>query len=470
MMRVYKIILAMVLCFICANCNCFAQGLYQENRKQGIQLYNNQKYDDAITRFNLAKKAPDKPAQNDIDEWIRKCNQAKQRIADERARQEAVERQRIAEQRERERQEQARQEQQKRERERDENNARKGYMEISRIQFANGPGDGTLTNDYGTNIYASEVKYLYAKAYISSLSTSERTITLHIKIFKPDGTMMKGSSSPSGYTNSFSKTIKSNSTYLLLNGWGNKNGGSYVAGQYRYEIWFQGNKLYSTNFTLHKKANEATYLKVDNKTSVSTTFDWGGDSETFYVSTDADEWTTWGVPSWCSIENKTSTSFKIRCQANNSSSTKSGNMKVKAGDKEVRIDLKQEGKPGPSASIESISQTHNVLNGFTKGMKISVKFSVSNNKGRRVTATALFYYANNTTPLNTPFGGQVSVSNSDTSPYEETTHTMSLFLPYPSLNMGPGWSGTLSFDIIIKDSSGDVLARRENNTFTYSQW
>lgn len=137
-MKSCKIIL-FILCIICTQYKGFAQGLYQENRKHGIQLYNNQKYDDAITRFKLAKDAPDKPAQNDIDEWIKKCNQTKQRIADERARQEAAERQR---------------------QERENANARKAYMDITSMTFGNVKKDLTIINSYGSTLYASDLRYL----------------------------------------------------------------------------------------------------------------------------------------------------------------------------------------------------------------------------------------------------------------------------------------------------------------------
>ena len=61
------------------------------------------------------------------------------------------------------------------------------------------------------------------------------------------------------------------------------------------------------------------------------------------------------------------------------------------------------------------------------------------------------------------------VSKSDTAPYENTTFTMNLFIPYSNLNMAPGWSGYLSFDIVVKDSSGNQLVRKNNQSFSYVQ-
>ena len=213
-----------------------------------------------------------------------------------------------------------------------------------------------------------------------------------------------------------------------------------------------------------------SYLKVDGTTSDKiTNFSESGGREYYSVSTSASSYETWGVPSWCSIENKTSTGFTLVCNRNMSTTSRSDYMKVKAAGQEIRIDIKQEASSGPSATITSIEQEHNVYNGYAKGMRIKLKFDVSGMLNRTVKATAWFYYGDNTTKLNNGYGGQVKVSGSDTAPYEETSFTMTLFLPYAELRMIGSGSITLSFDVVITDSSGKTLARKNNNTFTYSQ-
>lgn len=222
-----------------------------------------------------------------------------------------------------------------------------------------------------------------------------------------------------------------------------------------------------TSFTF---TPEQTYLKVNGGTSdLITRFTAPGGRETYTVNTNANDFETWGVPSWCSIENKTSSGFTLVCRRNTSTSSLDDYMKVKAAGKEIRIDIKQEASSGPSATITSVEQTHNCIQGSSKGMKIKLKFDVSGMKNRTVKATAWFYYDDNTTQLKNKTGGQVSVSDSDTAPYENTTFTMTLFLPYQSLNMAPGFDGPLSFDVVISDSSNKTLTREDNNKFTYSQ-
>lgn len=214
-----------------------------------------------------------------------------------------------------------------------------------------------------------------------------------------------------------------------------------------------------------------SYLKVDGTTTdKSKYFGESGGREYYSVSTSASTYETWSVPSWCRIEDKTSSGFTLVCERNTNRSSRNDFMKVKAAGKEIRIDIEQAASSGPTASITSIEQVHNVMNGFVKGMNIKLKFDVSGMQGRTVRATAWFYYADNSTKLNNAYGNQVSVSRSDTAPYENTTFTMTLFMPYQGLNMAYGWSGSLTFDIAIYDSSGNKLARQDNNSFTFSNF
>lgn len=232
-----------------------------------------------------------------------------------------------------------------------------------------------------------------------------------------------------------------------------------------------GHELTRKSGTTFTCVPNISYLKVDGSTTdKSKYFGESGGREYYSVNTSASSYETWGVPSWCRIENKTSSGFSLVCERNNSRSSRNDYMKVKAAGKEIRIDIEQAASSGPTASITSIEQVHNIMNGFVKGMNIKLKFDVSGMQGRTVRATAWFYYADNSTKLNNAYGNQVSVSRSDIAPYENTTFTMTLFMPYQGLNMAYGWSGSLTFDIAIYDSSGNKLARQDNNSFTFSNF
>jgi len=216
---------------------------------------------------------------------------------------------------------------------------------------------------------------------------------------------------------------------------------------------------------------DIAYLKIDGSSSdITKHFGESGGRKHYSVSTGTGLYDIWGVPSWCSIENKTSSGFTLVCERNNDRTSRSDWLKVKSAGKEIRIDIKQSAKSGPTASITKIGQVHNVFSGYVKGMNINLKFNVTGMQGRTVKATAWFYYGDNTTRLNNIYGGHVNVSKSDVAPYENTIFTMTLFVPYQFFNMRRGWSGKLTFDIVISDAYGNSLVRENNRSFTYSQY
>lgn len=434
---------------------------YNETRNRGISYYNKGQYENAIKAFTAAKSCPDKPDNNDLDERIAECRklirQQKDRQEEERRlREEEIARQREEENRRRREQE---------ERDRENRIASKGYIDINSVEFANVDHDGNTINDYGSMLYASDIKYLRVRLNISSLVSSSKSVTFYYKLYTPDGTLKTGQSSPSGYTYSASFTIHPNTTWLL-SGWGNKNGGAYVPGTYKYELWYNDNRIYTTNVTLYKRENEATRLTVDGKMSVSTSFSENGGTEIFYVSTDANEWTTWGIPSWCSVQNKTSSSFILRCEANTSRSERSDYMKIKAGNKEVRIDITQSGKKGPSAVINNLWVEHNVFNGMSKGMRIHINLTVNGMLGKTVKYCVFFYLNDNTTRLINMYGGHISSSATGRATYESSAWSdWWIFVPYQWLYAAANRSNYCSFDVEIQDLNGNLLVRNANTQF-----
>ena len=340
--------------------------------------------------------------------------------------------------------------------------------------FCNTTNDNTVIDSYGSTLYASSVKYLIWRISYNGPSSS-LTKTCYIKYIKPDGELMTGQSSPSGYTTSKVITFSPGSNTVVASGWGNETATAYVAGTYRCELWFDGSMQYSATITLQRKAGESSYLKVDNKTSVSASFGASRSSETFYVQTDADSWTTWGVPSWCSITDKTSTSFKIVCDANTSSSSRSDYMKVKAGDKEVRIDIKQAAGNVSSATINRIWVDHNTYSRGQKGMTIHIDFVVNGLKNHTIWPIAYFSYSNGNR-LNDYDGRycttdrQVSVGDTSNADYDGSHWSdFPLFMPYDQLHMGAG-SYSLQFDIEIHDkTTGKLLVRSDKQGFTFTR-
>ncbi len=184
-------------------------------------------------------------------------------------------------------------------------------LNITGVRFSNTTKDRTVINNFGSTLYASDIRYLTPEITYNGPSSSQ-TKTIYVKLIKPDGNTMTGSSSPSGYTYSQEVTFYPGDNKTLgLVGWGNESSSSYINGTYKIEIYAGGTKLFSGSVYLNKKSGESSYLTVDNKTAVSTSFSGSGGNETFHVSTDADSWTTWGIPSFCEVTNKTATSFTL---------------------------------------------------------------------------------------------------------------------------------------------------------------
>lgn len=132
------------------------------------------------------------------------------------------------------------------------------YITITKLQIGNTDYEGEVLTSYGGTLYADELLYATPKlTYNCTRAASD--ITLYTKIWRPDGTMMTGSSSPSGYTtlDDADFTTGTNNT-LTLPGWGNKNGGSYSKGIYRWELWYKNKRLISASFQVYERSTTST--------------------------------------------------------------------------------------------------------------------------------------------------------------------------------------------------------------------
>lgn len=127
------------------------------------------------------------------------------------------------------------------------------YMEVTGVKFGNVDDNGHIIDKYGSKLYASEVKFLKPQLSYKGLASSEKEVTVYVKILNEDGSLKKGSNSPEGYTYKQDITVKpgANQT-VLLKGWGRNSGGSFSPGQYGFEIWYKdklifqdGTRLYS---------------------------------------------------------------------------------------------------------------------------------------------------------------------------------------------------------------------------------
>lgn len=209
-----------------------------------------------------------------------------------------------------------------------------------------------------------------------------------------------------------------------------------------------------------------TYLRVSDDDIVMNA---SGGSEDITIYTDGDWYIDVNVASWGHLT-KYSDSVVLRLDANTSRSTRTDYFIIKSGSYTKKVNITQYGNTEPTAEIERIWMDHGVYQNGQQGMRIHVKFTVDNMNGKTIYAYALFYWGDNVTPLHDSYGNNLSFYGYGTSNYDGCRfEDMTIFVPYVGLNMQPGQgSVSLSFDIAIRDSSGNQLARENNTQITFS--
>jgi hypothetical protein len=237
-----------------------------------------------------------------------------------------------------------------------------------------------------------------------------------------------------------------------------------------------GNTIDHSSSPSASASSTASYLTTDG---TNFTFDSDGiNGRTITVSTDGSSWEVSLLPSWCSVKDKTGNSFRLVVNPN-SGAARSDWFKVKSGNKEVRIDVKQTagkqttGTKGTSAQIENIWVDHNIMNGNYRGMKIHVKFSVSGMLNKQGKCVAWFYFADGTKlkDYNGSYrtsDNQVSTSAAFKSTYEDSIwNDFTFFMPYTELHLSAG-QHHLKFCIGLFDHNDNQLITSDYISFSLS--
>lgn len=342
---------------------------------------------------------------------------------------------------------------------------------ISNVEFCGlDEHDNPIEN---ASIYASDIARL--QFYIT-YSTS-KSVSLTYRLSTATQTF-ENDESPQGYTWSMELPVGTNKTYIHNWGWSSK--GNYKPGVYKYEIFKDGKSIYTKTFSLFRKNGETSFLTVDNKTALSTTFSSEGGIETYYVNTDGDSYEIDYLPSWCTLVNKGESSFAIRCEENRSSS-RSDWFRVTSGEKKVKINVTQDANEHiVTGNIEQIWVEHNVAQyiGFqlVSGMKIHVKFTVNNmlHKAGNIQAYFSAQDGNKLIDYNGLYrspDGQVSVNGSFNPNYQNAIYNdYVLFMPYSELHCGRGTNYLMFHVEVFEKTSGTWrgFASSDYVNFTYT--
>ena len=128
------------------------------------------------------------------------------------------------------------------------------FIRIEKLEFANTDNNGKIIDDYGSELVDATLKYLKPRMNYSCKLLSEKELTIYKKIIRPDGTVSSGSSSPDGYTDKDTVTLKpGENNRLTLQGWGNECGGVYFEGTWKYQLWHNNTILYETTFVVKRE-------------------------------------------------------------------------------------------------------------------------------------------------------------------------------------------------------------------------
>ena len=120
-----------------------------------------------------------------------------------------------------------------------------GLFEITGISFANTTFNNEVLSAYGSPLVSEDLRFLKSK--IRYRSDRDRKMDLTIKMYDPDGSLFVDD------TDTYSVHSGAGQE-LSLSGLGAKSRSIYAPGTYRYEIWDNGNRLFSRIFRVENSA------------------------------------------------------------------------------------------------------------------------------------------------------------------------------------------------------------------------
>ena len=127
-------------------------------------------------------------------------------------------------------------------------NAQESPLRITALKLRNEMKDGTPLSDYGWSFDRDEIQYITFYATLANTTAQPQKGRMGVKFFKPDGTLMRGSKSPEGFTLEQDANVINSAS--VTNGWGRSTGGSFELGRYRIEFWWNGKRIGQTLFTV----------------------------------------------------------------------------------------------------------------------------------------------------------------------------------------------------------------------------
>lgn len=203
---------------------------------------------------------------------------------------------------------------------------------------------------------------------------------------------------------------------------------------------------------------QATYLRLDYIYSdkVDRNVGYSCKYETFNVNTDGKTWNVSMLPTWCTISSRTSSSFTLRINENNSYDPRKDWFVVGSDQKHVTVYITQDGKPiNVSASINNVRLTHGLTVRGKKSMLVSGSFNVVNAQGLSFCAVAMIKDESgryidgsfNSTAYRMQNGNFYATSDPFTN--DNYTNTQSFTIAIPNNSFIPGYKKKNKLTMVI---------------------
>ena len=128
----------------------------------------------------------------------------------------------------------------------------------------------------------------------------------------------------------------------------------------------------STSSSNHKNASSTAYLKVDESSANTTKYLMNSSSSITIRVSCSGSYSISNTPSWCSITNKTSTSFVLSYTANPNTYTRYGSIDVMGAGTSIRISLEQAAKVSSNSSTTTTTSS---------SLKVNKTLVVATDKG-----------------------------------------------------------------------------------------
>jgi len=113
-------------------------------------------------------------------------------------------------------------------------------IQIRTIEFVNVDYYGNTISTYGSAFKQNQIRYIRPRISFNSQVECGRNINFYAKYIEPNGQVMQGNNSPSGYTfyNDYYVSPDQRNSTMELVGWGNNTKSIYSSGTYKVEIWY----------------------------------------------------------------------------------------------------------------------------------------------------------------------------------------------------------------------------------------